>query len=715
MPHPNRRTALKTIATTGLTIPLASNLFTLGTSPRKTIRLGMIADLHGGLAVDAAKRLDAFLESMATLELDGLVQLGDFAFPNQQHQEFADKFNAAHETTIHVIGNHEFDFGLTRDDCFKAWGIEAAYYRQDIEGIRILVLDGNEKGSPSYTSGYHSYIGKQQQQWLLDELEAADRPVVILSHQPLAGESAIDNAQEIHKLLAPFRDKIAVCINGHSHVDSLLIVDGVTYLHLNSASYYWVGGEKRMAYYQAALFATLTIDLAKSQITIEGRSTQWKPDNSPRTLNYVERDSSPPETIVVPAIRDRTISNVANGPIVQTNPLAEGKKPDKSLKVMTWNIWGRLNQEPRYTLDDKTARRRTIEIIRDSGADIVAMIETYGSASDIAEALGFHYYTPSKDANLCLFSRFPLSDFGTPEGLSAFSFIAATATLPDGQKIRLYDIWLTSSGRHIVKIKDKSLSDQDFCDGDDVRFTMLEKFLQHAQVQKDMANAEVVPLIVAGDFNCVSHLDHTQATRHSKLNHSRVLNTKVSKAMYHAGFDDSYRDANPDVLDSTLGHTWTTVGMGFVYESDKGFVPVEKNPEPVDFRVRIVAESSVSDTSPAEFKTTPIALKESVTESPRVIELASNAPRRPIFNAADSESVTLPVALTLKLPPMFDDPPNCKSEVERTSASPGVLIVNCAELTVTGLIVGAERETLPSTSSTPEKVRLGGWPKSARA
>ena len=81
----------------------------------------------------------------------------------------------------------------------------------------------------------------------------------------------------------------------------------------------------------------------------------------------------------------------------------------------------------------------------------------------------------------------------------------------------------------------KELSDEDFCAGDDVRFEMLEKFLEHADLKRYLANSDKVPVIVAGDFNCVSHLDHTVGTRHSKLNQSRILSTKVSKAMHKFG------------------------------------------------------------------------------------------------------------------------------------------------------------------------------------
>lgn len=578
-----RRTALKSLAATCATISLPVNLFAGDGESVKPIHLGVIADLHGGLAVDAEARLDVFLQTMANENVDALIQMGDFAFPNRAHQQFSDKFNAAHDNTIHVIGNHEFDFGLTREDCFDAWGIESAYYRRDLEGLRLLVLDGNEKGSPNYTSGYPAYVGEQQQAWLAKELELADRPVLILSHQPLAGESAIDNATEIQQLLAKHKSKILLCLNGHSHVDSLLEVEGVMYLHINSASYYWVGGKKRMSYYKDPLYTTITIDLAKSVILIEGKASHWKQGDAPATINYFDRDNAPPETIVTPAIRARTIEGMAADRIAKTWPIGHGTQAMPSsaiLKVMTWNIWGRLNLDPRYTINNKTARERVIEIIRESGADVVAMIETYGSAAEIARSLGFHHYTPAADANLCIFSRYPLSDMEPLKGLSPFSFIAATATLPSGQKVRFYDIWLTSGGRHVVEIKNKKLSDQDFCAGDDIRFEMLKKFLNHDDFNKHIANSDKVPVIVAGDFNCVSHLDHTSATRHSKLNQSRILPTKVSKAMHRVGFTDTFREGNPDILETTLGHTWTTVGMGYDYVKDQGFVPVQDNARP---------------------------------------------------------------------------------------------------------------------------------------
>jgi exonuclease III len=278
----------------------------------------------------------------------------------------------------------------------------------------------------------------------------------------------------------------------------------------------------------------------------------------------------------------RTLTLILLALVGAATSATANEKPD-TLKVMAWNIWGKLNQQERYAFDGKTARERTIEIIQDSGADVIAMVETYGSASDIAKALGYYHYTPGAKANLCIFSKYKLTDVGTPKGLSSFSYVAATAHLSDTQKVRIYCIWLTSGGRHIVAIKDTALSDADFVKGDNNRAAMIKSFLGHAEVQKYLKNHNEVPVIVAGDLNCVSHLDYTKETAAVKLNFGRVLdNAPTHDALLKLGFIDTYRATNPAITKDTLGYTWTTVGSDFLYTTGKGFLPLgdKKHPRP---------------------------------------------------------------------------------------------------------------------------------------
>lgn len=324
MSEMSRRTALKGIGATGLACSTPSLGLAI-TKPASTtiasealanyrdlagkVKFGTITDLHGGLAADASDRLDKFLAATRKEKCDALLQLGDFAYPNQKHQEYADKLNWAHDNVVHVIGNHEFDYGLTRKDCYRAWGIENSYYRRDISGVRFLVLDGNEKGSTTHKGGYPTYVGEKQRKWLEGELEKSQLPIVVLSHQPLAGRIAIDNAKEIQALLSRFKNKIIICLNGHSHVDSLLQVNGVSYLHINSASYYWVGGKERMAYYKDPLFTVMTLDPQLATVTIAAKKSSWN-GPSPKEIGYFDRPGAPSEMIVTPQIRQRNISRM---------------------------------------------------------------------------------------------------------------------------------------------------------------------------------------------------------------------------------------------------------------------------------------------------------------------------------------------------------------------------------------------------------------------
>jgi len=305
---PSRRTLLKSLALSATSIAIPSSAHGRIQTIDSTIKLGIIADTHIGFVDDAGSRFDAFLKEMAGFQPDGLIQLGDFAYPNAKLQPFADKFNDASDFTLHAIGNHDLDHSLTREDCLKAWKIPNAYYSKTIQGLRIIVLDGNEKGSSTHAKhgGYPSYIGPKQQAWLAQELSRSMEPVMIVSHQPLAGRSTIDNASELQSIISEHKDKVLLCMNGHSHVDQRVDIDGIAYVHCNSASYFWLGGKVRLAKYRDPLFAKLTVDLGKKLIRIEGIESEWL-DGTPTDANYFTGKNRGLESIVVPEIRDRSI------------------------------------------------------------------------------------------------------------------------------------------------------------------------------------------------------------------------------------------------------------------------------------------------------------------------------------------------------------------------------------------------------------------------
>ena len=298
------------------------------------VRIGVIADLHHDVMHDAESRLDVFLEAMAVNRPDAIVQLGDFACPQPKNRAIIERFNGAHEKSLHVIGNHDTDAGSTTEQCIDTWGMPGRHYVKDIDGVWLLVLDGNDAGSPDHKGGYPSHVGPEQVEWMKSELKAIDGPVIVACHQPLAGPWAVDNAEAIQSVLDDAADKVILVINGHSHIDHVVRVRNVNHLHVNSASYQWVGGDHRnQSYseeiheahpwisctcpYQDALFATLVIDPETRQVRVEGTTSRWV-GRSPAELGAGKDPALIHGEHIAPRIRDRRLVRVRDRALPST-------------------------------------------------------------------------------------------------------------------------------------------------------------------------------------------------------------------------------------------------------------------------------------------------------------------------------------------------------------------------------------------------------------
>lgn len=319
----NRRSFVKASGLAGISIfvPNLSEVFARNIKAK--VSIGLITDLHQDIMHDAEKRLQQFVDEVNKKNPSAVVQMGDFAYPSPKNKSVIDLFNNCHSNSYHVLGNHDTDSGFTKEQCLKVWKMPKPYYTFDVEGIKAIVLDGNEKGSPTHKGGYPSYIGPDQLAWLKNELDSTNSPMIIISHQPLAGVIAVDNEIEIQNLLSNYKDRILLCINGHSHIDQHLHIKGINYLHINSASYYWVGGKyKHQSYsenihesypyisstcpYKDSLFAFLTIDPEKKSVSIKGKKTKWM-GKSPDNLGFQIDGSTGINQWIMPEIRNRKI------------------------------------------------------------------------------------------------------------------------------------------------------------------------------------------------------------------------------------------------------------------------------------------------------------------------------------------------------------------------------------------------------------------------
>ena len=322
----SRRGFLNSAALASLVLTLPRGAMAAIQRLKKPVQIGVIADLHHDVMHDGADRLGAFLKRMSEVQPDAILQLGDFAYPSPENRGIIRQFNDAHSRPLHVIGNHDLDMGLTTAQCVEEFRMPGRYYAQHIEGLQLLVLDGNDRESPSYKGGYPSYVGAEQVTWLKAQLATLEGPIIVACHQPLAGPFAVDNANEIQEILGSASDKVILVINGHSHIDEVVRVKDVTYLHVNSASYQWVGSDHRhQSYaedvhekhpwisctcpYREPLFATITIDPEDLSVRVEGVRSSWV-GASPAELGVDVHSSLTVGEEIAPRIRDRRLMKV---------------------------------------------------------------------------------------------------------------------------------------------------------------------------------------------------------------------------------------------------------------------------------------------------------------------------------------------------------------------------------------------------------------------
>jgi len=286
------------------------------------VKLGLIADLHQDVMHDGLQRLESFISEMKSEKPDAIIQMGDFAYPNKKNEKVTRTFMGAHARALHVLGNHDIDEGHTFEQVVKLWKMKNRYYTENINGLNLVVLDGNEKPA-NHKGGYPSFIGRVQLEWLSQQLKELEGPIIIISHQGLAGPWSIDNASEVQKILKQHQDKILMTLNGHNHIDHIMKIGSIINFHINSAAYQWVGGDFRhksyadeihskfpyIEYtcpYEDSLYTTLTIDPSAGKITIKGKLSDWV-GKSPSEIGKKMHPDLMDGKQVSPNIRSRSI------------------------------------------------------------------------------------------------------------------------------------------------------------------------------------------------------------------------------------------------------------------------------------------------------------------------------------------------------------------------------------------------------------------------
>ena len=269
------------------------------------MKFGIFADSHIDYIHDGVSRVGKFYDAARENGVDFCIQLGDFCSPYENKLEIKKAalalVNSQPMPTYHVLGNHDMD-NNSKSEVLSFIGQGSAYGSFDLGGVHFIYLDASyyrEGGEEiSYDRGNYKkaadtdlpLLPKAELEWLARDLESAEYPSVIFTHQSLIESRAgIINAEDFRKVIRKAPCGVLACICGHEHVDRIEEKEGVIYYCLNSMSYYWAGsaythspyGEKIEAEfpllkyvfpYEEPLFAI--IEITDEEIRICGRETE---------------------------------------------------------------------------------------------------------------------------------------------------------------------------------------------------------------------------------------------------------------------------------------------------------------------------------------------------------------------------------------------------------------------------------------------------------
>lgn len=216
--------------------------------------------------------------------------------------------------------------------------------------------------------------------------------------------------------------------------------------------------------------------------------------------------------------------------------------PDR-LKVQVWNIWHGGHRSGLHV-----GVERVIDILKKNDADIIGLIETYGSGAIIADSLGYYFYLIS--SNLSIMSRYPIES--TIPVFKPFYSGGALLDLGEGKKLAFFDLWLSASPDICDLFQGQAVVNKLAAEEKQTRQKEIERIL--SEIAPYIARAGEVPVLAVGDFNCGSHLDWNARTK--ELHNGLVADWPASRSMLESGFKDSFREINPDPLKDP-GFTWS--------------------------------------------------------------------------------------------------------------------------------------------------------------
>jgi 3',5'-cyclic AMP phosphodiesterase CpdA len=284
------------------------------------VKFAVFTDLHYEHIHDGNKRVENFVANVRSLDIDFVIELGDFCEPKESNRFLLNMLDSIGKPHYHVIGNHDSD-QYQREEVMKFLKMDNSYYSFKKGKIKFIILDTcfikTEKGYEPYckknydkTKSIYPVLPDYELKWLEEQLIDDSEYFIIFSHHSFENEFAkrgVYNRAEVRDLINKVNDmgkKVLLCVNGHDHGDSLEKINQTYYFGLNSMSYIWVGPEyehfcysdeihnkypfiKDLVLYKDGLYAVITI-IEEGNLKIEGISGDYQ-NISPKELGLSDR------------------------------------------------------------------------------------------------------------------------------------------------------------------------------------------------------------------------------------------------------------------------------------------------------------------------------------------------------------------------------------------------------------------------------------------
>lgn len=219
----------------------------------KTIKFAIASDFHAPDVPNGGKHLQAFIDAARKENVDFIIELGDFCRLDSASLPYMNIWDSFTGEKYHVIGNHDMD-QYTGEEYAQGMGMPACYYSFDKGDFHFIVLDANniydgEKYVHYAKANYYldpsmrAFIDPEQLEWLKKDLAATDKKCILFSHQSI--DKFIGNRKEVRNILETENErarhkKVVLAFSGHNHSNYTEVINGITYIQINSASYVWV-------------------------------------------------------------------------------------------------------------------------------------------------------------------------------------------------------------------------------------------------------------------------------------------------------------------------------------------------------------------------------------------------------------------------------------------------------------------------------------------